>query len=188
MNCRNTEQVAAATAMLSGLLAHRGVCSGARDRDALVSRPKRREAGRLEPCPTIAFARGQTVRHRRALSKTLKNSCLSDGWDSTVGAVVKDVAERRPDDQGAVGFSTIAAFKGLEADAIVLLDAVTTQPSSRYLTYVGASRARALLAILLDQEQSEEIVARYAEFGTSLVAPSDEKNLISRRGGGDGNV
>jgi hypothetical protein len=93
-----------------------------------------------------------------------------------VGATLKDVAKRQRDDEGAVGFSTIAAFKGLEADAIVLLDAVTTHPSSRYLTYVGASRARALLAILLDQGQSEEIVARFAEFGNTLVAPNDESD------------
>jgi hypothetical protein len=174
VNCRNTEQVAAAKAMLSGCSLIEASAQGPaiellwyRDRNdekRVVSNHVRRLLSQgVRPSEIVVLS-----------SKTLKNSCLSDGWDSTVGAALKDVAEGRPDDQGAVGFSTIAAFKGLEADAIVLLDAVTAHPSSRYLTYVGASRARALLAILLDQEQSEEIVARYAEFGTSLVAPNDE--------------
>jgi hypothetical protein len=56
---------------------------------------------------------------------------------------------------------------------VVLLDAVTTDRSSRYLTYVGGSRARTLLAILLDAAESAEIADRYAKFGDAVAAHAD---------------
>jgi hypothetical protein len=85
--------------------------------------------------------------------------------DITVGQV--------RDDEDGVRFSTISAFKGLESDAVVLLDAVTADASSRYLTYIGGSRARVLLAILLDASESEEIAARYAQFGEFTAGEAD---------------
>lgn len=170
VNCRNTEQVATATAMLSGCSLVEASAQGPaiemlwyrnpNDEKRVVSNHVRRMLSQgVRPSDIVVLS-----------SKTLKSTCLSDGWDGTVGAALRDVADRRLDDEGAVGFSTIAAFKGLEAEAIVLLDAVNAIPSSRYLTYVGASRAKTLLAIVIDQAQREEIVARYAEFGNSLVA------------------
>jgi hypothetical protein len=173
MNCRNTEQVAAATAMFSGCALLEASAQGPQvetlwyrhrsEQKKVVSNYVRRLLSQgIRPSDIVVLS-----------SRTLKNSCLSDGWHGTVGASLVDVAERRPNDQSAVAFSTIAAFKGLESDAIVLLDAVTTHPSSRYLTYVGASRARVLLAIFLDQEDHDEITARYAEFGASFD-PSDD--------------
>lgn len=174
VNCRNTEQVATATAMLSGCSLVKAPAQGPaiemlwyrdlNEEKRVVSNHVRRLLSQgVRPSDIVVLS-----------SKTLKNSCLSDGWGGKVGAALRDVADGHPDDQGAIGFSTIAAFKGLEAEAIVLLDAVNEIVSSRHLTYVGASRAKTLLAIVLDQTQSEEIVARYAEFGDSLVAINDD--------------
>lgn len=173
VNCRNTEQVATATAMLSGCSFVEASAQGPaiemlwyrdlNDEKRVVSNHVRRLLSQgVRPSDIVVLS-----------SKTLKNTCLSDGWDGKVGAALRDLADGHPDDQGAISFSTIAAFKGLEAEAIVLLDAVNAIVSSRYITYVGASRAKTLLAIVLNQAQSEEIVARYAEFGDSLVANND---------------
>lgn len=168
MNCRNTEQVAAATAMFSGCTLLEASAQGPKIETLWY---RNRSEQRKSVSNYVRRLLSQGVRPSDIVvlsSKTLRNSCLADGWHGTVEADLVDVAERRPNDSSAVGFSSIAAFKGLESDAVVLLDAVTAQPSSRYLTYVGASRARALLAIFLDQEEQEEITARYAEFGTSI--------------------
>ena len=173
VNCRNTEQVATGTAMLSGCSLVEASAQGPAieilwyrdliDEKRIVSNHVRRLLSQgVRPSDIVVLS-----------LKTLKHTCLSDGWDGKVGAALRDVADGYPDDQGAIGFSTIAAFKGLEAEAIVLLDAVNANASSRYLTYVGASRAKTLLAIVLDQAQGEEFVARYAEFGDGLVAMND---------------
>jgi hypothetical protein len=84
-------------------------------------------------------------------------------------------------DDGAVRFSTIQALKGLESDAVVLLDAVTAGPSSPSLTYVGGSRARSVLAVLLDVAAGEEIASRYAKFGALVAAHADPEAASSRR-------
>jgi hypothetical protein len=57
-------------------------------------------------------------------TKTLQHSCLKDGWASDIGA---DLVDFKPghNDNGAVQFSTTSAFKGLESDAVILLDAVS---------------------------------------------------------------
>ncbi len=169
-NCRNTEQIAAATAMFSGCTLLATSAQGPkvetlwyqnpRDQGRVASNHVRRLLSEgVRPSDIVILSR-----------KTLKRSCLADGWDEPVGATLTDFAHSSSDDEGEVRFSTITAFKGLEADVVVLLDAVSTDLSSRYLTYVGASRARAVLAILLDKDESEEITARYEEFGKGLLA------------------
>jgi superfamily I DNA/RNA helicase len=64
-----------------------------------------------------------------------------------------------------VKFSTISGFKGLEADAVLLVDNEVLG-SSDVCTgfYVGASRARALLAVFLRSDQREN----YAALGRGL--------------------
>jgi VIT1/CCC1 family predicted Fe2+/Mn2+ transporter len=53
----------------------------------------------------------------------------------------------------AIRYSTIAGFRGLESDAIVVVgvDELTSE-SVHSLLYVAASRARALLAIFINEE------------------------------------
>lgn len=174
INCRNTEQVAAATAMFSG-------CSGL---ESSVQGPKvetlwyrgssdqRRTASN---CIGRLLSRGVRPGDIVVLStKTLARSGLAEGWQGNVGARLADLGAGGVDDDGAVRFSTIAGFKGLESDAVVLLDAVTAAPSSRYLTYVGASRARVVLVVLLDETEGDEIAARYAQFGETAVAQFED--------------
>lgn len=170
VNCRNTEQVAAATAMFSG-------CAGL---ESSVQGPKVEtlwyqgisdQRRTVSNCVNRLLSRGVRPRDIVILStKTLGHSCLAHGWAGEVGARLIDLDARNFDDDGAVRFSTIGAFKGLESDAVVLLDAVTAASTSRYLTYVGASRARVLLVILLDKAEGDEVATRFGQFGEAAVA------------------
>jgi hypothetical protein len=174
VNCRNTEQVATATAMFSGCARLEAFAQGPQI-ETIWYRDRADQRRSVSNCVRRLLSQGVRPNDIVVLStKTLRHSCLSEGWEGDVGARLIDVAERQNGDEGAVGFSTIGAFKGLEADAVVLLDAVTTDPASRYLTYVGASRARAVLTLLLDEAQSDEITNRYSQFGESFAGTAGE--------------
>jgi hypothetical protein len=169
VNCRNTEQIATATSMFSG-------CPSL---NSSIQRPKvetlwYRDEGDQRRTVTNCVRRllSQGVRPAEIVilsTRTLKNRCLKDGWSSDFGAGLIELSTAARD-ESVVQFSTITAFKGLESDVVVLLDAVSASPSSRYLTYVGASRARLLLTLLLDESAGEEIAERYARFGDTAAA------------------
>jgi hypothetical protein len=70
-----------------------------------------------------------------------------------------------------VQFATVAAFKGLEADAILLLDAPFLGQLDRASTlYVGMTRARALLSVLRQERFESQWERLQQEFGRRLVA------------------
>jgi hypothetical protein len=170
INCRNTDQVAAATAMLSGCVSLESSVQGPKVETLWYEGPsdQRRTASN---CVRRLLSRGVRPSDIVILStRTLARSCLAEGWQGNVGARLIEFLPGKLEDEGAVRFSTIGAFKGLESNAVVLLDAVTTAASSRYLTYVGGSRARVLLSVLLDKNDGEEVAARYAQFGEAAVA------------------
>ena len=173
VNCRNTEQVAMATAMFSGCGSLESSVQGPKV-ETLWYRDRADQRRTATNCIRRLLSQGVPAREITILSTTtLRKSCLADGWPADVGARLADATAGAVQDDGAVRFSTVQAFKGLESDAVVLLDAVTADPSSRYLTYVGASRARTLLAILLDAAESDEIADRYAKFGEAAAELAD---------------
>lgn len=73
-----------------------------------------------------------------------EKSCLA-GVDSLAGCSLADIGDPRPN---ALRFSTIRAFKGLEADIVLLIGVrPDSQVCSRPDLYVGGSRARYMLHI-----------------------------------------
>ena len=73
-----------------------------------------------------------------------EKSCLA-GLDSLAGCPLAEVGDPRPE---AIRFSTIRAFKGLEADVVLLIGVHPDSPvCSRPDLYVGGSRARYILHI-----------------------------------------
>jgi Nuclease-related domain/AAA domain/UvrD-like helicase C-terminal domain len=170
VNCRNTEQVATATAMYSGCEGLESPVQGPKV-ETLWYRDEPDQRRTATNCVGRLLSQGVRPADITVLATdSLNKSCLAAGWSSDIGARLADATSGPVHDDGAVRFSTIQAFKGLESDAVVLLDAVTATDASRYLTYVGASRARIVLVILLDTRQSEEIAARYARFGEAAAA------------------
>jgi superfamily I DNA/RNA helicase len=99
-----------------------------------------------------------------------QHGCLAETLEDTVGLLIREA----DDDNDAptapsLSFSTISSFKGLEADAVALVDLDDlSSERSRYALYVGASRARVLLAVFIDQSQREAYTERAADFGRAL--------------------
>ena len=55
-------------------------------------------------------------------------------------------------------WSTVQAFKGLEAVTVILLGIESIDDSNvRRLVYVGGSRARSMLTIFLQEDQAESV-------------------------------
>jgi superfamily I DNA/RNA helicase len=77
------------------------------------------------------------------------NSVFADGLPPGVPARLVDGPLITPSDHPrAIQFSTVAAFKGLEADAVLVLDAHLGDVERAETIYVGMSRARSLLAVM----------------------------------------
>ncbi|MDE0682270.1 MAG: NERD domain-containing protein/DEAD/DEAH box helicase [Candidatus Poribacteria bacterium] len=69
--------------------------------------------------------------------------------------LTRPATQRRP--RKTIGFSTIHAFKGLESSVVVLVDiAHVTGNRNRALLYVGMSRARYSLSVLISESARDE--------------------------------
>lgn len=80
------------------------------------------------------------------------NSCASKmPLDTREKLIILDDFSTRATSRRMVGFAEIANFKGLESEVVVLVDMPSTNPNSklRALHYVGMSRARALLSMIV---------------------------------------
>lgn len=75
-------------------------------------------------------------------------SSLSPRWQEVIS--ILDGASPRHSARQSIGFAQIPDFKGLESEAIVLIDLPTlgTSTDLRSLHYVGMSRARAVLSMI----------------------------------------
>ncbi len=85
--------------------------------------------------------------------------------------------ERAP---GKVLFTTIRKFKGLEAEAVLIVDAPLSslaRPESRRLLYVGSSRAKSLLSIAMLEDVDRQ------DFGDLLRAIAPNRNLPKNKRG-----
>ena len=103
----------------------------------------------------------------------LENGCLADGMAGET-RVVEWAGEPSA---GAVRFATIGSFKGLEADAILVVDVDDLESDeARLRLYVGLSRARVYLAVFLSEGVRGQYEERAAEYGRALAA-------IDRAGG-----
>ena len=104
--------------------------------------------------------------------RRLDRSCMSQGLLGDRFEIVDlsrgGVDQRKP---GAVGFSTIASFKGLESDAVVLVDIDDlSTPEKLTQVYVGTSRARLNLAVALSYGLESRLSELAVEFGRRLAA------------------
>ncbi len=151
-NCRNTVPIAKSVAMLSGIKADKTLAVSGPDvetcwyRDAamqtrLVSRHVNRLLSRgLHPTDIVLLS-----------LRKLQRSCLASGLQE-VPYKIWEFEHGPPTPGPALRFSTIAGFKGLEADAVLIVDINDlSSEKSRYSLYVGGSRARGLLSLFIDE-------------------------------------
>ncbi|RLA43550.1 MAG: hypothetical protein DRR42_21590 [Gammaproteobacteria bacterium] len=155
-NCRNTRSIA-------------GKCSEILDVDI----PTREEAPQGEAPTVLTLELDYDIKKRveRHITDWIKNGKLKPsqvailspnvkqrsslkGVSSARGVLITDDIEQWREDKGVL-FSTVKSFKGLEADAVILID-VPEEPDSSFFKaadyYVACSRAKHILVIIHKEE------------------------------------
>ena len=167
-NCRNTVAIAVATALLSGIAADETSraegpevtyiwCRDGADQHRKVSNEIRRLLGEhLESSQITVLG-----------PRRLENSAFADRVDLGFCRLSDKLAA----DGRAVHYATIPSFKGLESDAVILVDVdeLHSEESARRL-YTAASRARAYLAVLISETARDDYAARAREYGQRMVS------------------
>jgi hypothetical protein len=171
INCRNTRPVAVAGELLSGVhpvetlkvtgpeTAHYWY------RDAVHARQLVAEAVRTLVKEGVAPKDIVILSQRRRESSSLRN-----GFPPGVPAVLGDYGDPTLSPPvNTVRFATVGAFKGLESDAVLLIDIENLEdPETQRALYVGASRATAYLAVFMAETARAAYEQRAVLYGRRL--------------------
>ena len=173
-NCRNTRQIATATSVLSAKalpetlqatgpdVTEDWYTDAAGQAKLVAKRLREWTASGLGPDQIVVLSP-----HRYS------ESILAEIDKSQLPYPVIDVSEHDASDNKRIRFSTIAGFKGLEADAVLLTDITDlSKPASLSRLYVGTSRAKALLGIALHERCRELYQERASDLFQSLLEES----------------
>lgn len=156
INCRNTEQIASKTEMLSGVSWRKTLgVRGRSDVDIDWWTTGAQQAGlvmeRLGFLLDQGFSPGAIV----LLSPNKRVNSLAMAELDATGGLPAPIVELGSGAKlaSAVRFSTVSGFKGLDADAVILMDVKDLQSDwQRGQVYVGMSRARTYLSVLLQDD------------------------------------
>lgn len=167
VNCRNTAPIATQVSLLSGVPLPEVLATSGPDVELIwyeADEDQRASVeGTLRRLRSDGFRPEQIVVLSRHL---LKSSVLRDAGPNFV-----DVS--RGQDQPAptgVRFSTVASFKGLEAEVILLVDVDDLSTNEGLSSvYVGASRAKVALVVFIAAAEKERFQDLAKEFGRSVV-------------------
>ena len=174
VNCRNTIPIAIGTSLLSGIDS---------DETLHVDGPQVQFYWYYEPgeerrlvsnCIGRILSQGVKPERITILSRRqFGHSCIAQGLIGVNAPVVDLGSSSSLSPPNAIRFSTVSLFKGLESDVVILLDCNDLfSNDSRLYLYVATSRARALLAVFLDQAIRAQYDANAQAYGRRLsVSP-----------------
>ncbi len=173
VNCRNTAEIATQTSVLSTRELEETLPVTGPDVEYLRysdERDLRKQIGK-----TVAAWLDGGVRPSEIVVLGMQRrakTVLADGLPPGVSARLVDLDDEFDvSERGAVRFATVAGFKGLEAEAIVLADVGLLPPGNRASDiYVAMSRARSLLAVGVNRDLAAAQDELSREFGASLLA------------------
>ena len=166
VNCRNTAPIAVTTSLLSGVQLEPTLKSTGPDVETHIYANKgeaRRMVGRaINRLLSERIGAEQIV----VLSRyRLENSSAA----SLTGVPFPIATWEGPVRPRSIRFSTVASFKGLESDVVLLVDVDDLEsPDGRQSIYVGASRARVLLQVFVHSGQQESLTRTAFEFGKAM--------------------
>jgi KaiC/GvpD/RAD55 family RecA-like ATPase len=168
-NCRNTRQVAVQASIVSGIdLAVTGAPDGP---ESLVTYYATREDGiaLLEEIVRDLIAKDVPARHIAILSTRQHDNSLLAGRREIAGRRLADPSDEAPLRGGALLFTTMHAFKGLERPVVIAID-VDNVGHDRFdmLHYAGLSRARTLLHVLMPARENKAYDRQAEKFGRRL--------------------
>jgi hypothetical protein len=179
VNCRNSQPIGEETALISGFTVPPFL-------PAHVQGPPvdyRFYSGKEEEREQLRDVVGGLLRKRLSpavitiLSPVSRDkSCVSVPVQGV--PQIEDLSDSNvQDDCDKLKFSTIQAFKGLENSVIILTDIRDlSTPASRSLLYVGMSRARQMLFLLIDRESREQYKAAIQRRMTRLEHGNESTN------------
>lgn len=173
-NCRNTQPIALETSLLAGTACDETlVVGGPPVRKQWYSTPAQ-QARQVSNHINSLLSDGIRPEEIVILSRRrLQNSALALGL-RTVGLPLVDISQSmtKPTER-CLRFSTVAAFKGLESEAVVLADIDDlSSDMARELLYVGTSRARLLLALFFSESVRKNYELCAFKFGERLASAS----------------
>jgi superfamily I DNA/RNA helicase len=179
-NCRNTQPIALTTSMLAGT-----PC----DETLVVNGPDVKKQWYLNPAQQIRqisnyinYLLGAGVAPSEIVilsRRRLQNSVIGLGLRGVPLQLFDEgqSTKMRKQKDSYLRFSTVSAFKGLEADVIILADIDDlTSDESREILYVGTSRARTLLALLLCESVRRDYDQCAFQFGEELARTALRSN------------
>ena len=169
MNCRNTQPIATTAALVGGVLPGDAMQTSGPDVEWIWYRDdqhQRRALGRrlsrlistdhVDPRSIVVLTR-----------RLLKSSGLADGLVNCP-LPIHDIRSSRTK---SIPHSTVTAFKGLEAEVVVLADVQQLTDSAAMLEhYVAASRARGLLIVALHQSLQDDYQELAERLGERIAA------------------
>lgn len=167
VNCRNTEPIAVASALLGGGRPSEVLRAQGPQVDEIWYRDaaqQQRELGRL--LGRLLGAEGVPAEQIVVLTRRrLENSSLP----ASLPGCPLPLVPLGPTSRRCIRHSTIASFKGLEADVVVLaeLDDLLSDEAG-LLNYVAASRARGHLVLLLDERRRGDYGVLGGRLGEAL--------------------
>lgn len=148
-NCRNTRKIALQTSYLSGFDGYRNL-EGQPNGDAVDVRFYRGEQDEASK-----FAQILNDLNREAIPAkdiVILGKRRLENWKAANQSDLPwDIVEAGKANDTSVTYSTIHAFKGLEAPVIILAHLDALDDGEESLLYVGMSRARARLYMLIDE-------------------------------------
>jgi hypothetical protein len=171
VNCRNTRQIAVTTALLTTLPSSEALKADGPEIVELWFGTQSDQA-KLAKRQIEAWLAGELRPDQIAVlsPRRMEHSVISQLTGRPSGREVVDLTARERADN-EIGFSTIAGFKGLEADAVLLVDLTDLESASALLdVYIGASRAKAVLALALSGELREIYRHRAEDFAARIAA------------------
>lgn len=171
-NCRNTRQVATQASITSGIdLPTAGAPEGP-DCDLTFYGSRADGLSKLESA-VAALLDGEVRLDDIVVLSTrqLANSLLAD-VGTLAGRPIADVGAGPPP-PGAIAFSTMHGFKGLDRLAVVAIDmAEIGDPAWSMLHYAGLSRARCLLRCIVPESSTKRYARQAAAWGQRVRPPS----------------
>ncbi|MFC1578972.1 NERD domain-containing protein [Pseudomonadota bacterium] len=160
VNCRNTRQIGEETSMMSGfesLPYLLGTSSGLSVDYRYWKNRKDQEQKLIDLIRQMA-EEGFSARDVVILGKRAWANSLAAGLPGDLPWQIVDLSAHNPDSDTTVPYSTVYAFKGMESPVVILteIDEIE-QDESRSLLYVGMSRARSHLVVLLHDKVKKQV-------------------------------
>ncbi len=167
VNCRNTRPIAITNRLVSGIGSEETLKAEGPDVEQIWYRDDAHQRREVRKCLNRLLGEGIGPEDIVILSRySLDKSALAGGLPQVPYPLQDGV------DGGAapvIRFSTVSSFKGLDSDVVLLVD-VDDLASLAGLGqfYVGASRAKAYLAVFIAEAEKSHFEDRAREFGRSL--------------------